>query len=346
MRIPIKNIWVGDYVLPDNEELCDVLNIDKERDYTLRELILEAAAHNNCNIKELFFIGHVAYAVCDNENYTETCEFIDLFLETCKDKYGELMFAKLVNCTDPYDRYYHPKRVEQPLFTSQDAVKKMIKNIRPGMKLVQKKKETQSNVYTSYKKERSWKSVVIPDSPQVSNTSPLTGATNSQIENIRLEVQQLRKMITDEKEKNKRKYEEFAESVKELRNEVRRNRNEQQNLSVAVHEAVELMKSAVKEIHALSKRTTDFEFKVQKHFCMIGKPIPPDEEETPNTDNQDKVMSENKRLRDDVILEEESLTHHEPKHNFNLQDSIKLDGKKRLYKIRPGQSMRDGQGYK
>ena len=106
------------------------------------------------------------------------------------------------------------------------------------------------------------------------------------------------------------------------------------------------MKSAVKEIHALNKRTSDFEFKVQKHFCIIGKPIPPDEENTPNTDNQDKIMSENKRSRDDVILEEESLTHHEPKNNFNVQDSIKLEGKKRLYKIRPGQSIRDGQVFK
>ena len=162
-------------------------------------------------------------------------------------------------------------------------------------------------MYTSYKKERSWKSVVIPDTPQISNTSPLTGATNSQIENIRNEVQELRKMFSEEKKNNKKKYEEIADSVEELKREVKRNRSEQQNLTQAVQEAVQFMKSAVDEIHALNRRTAEFEFKVHKHLCLTGNPIPNNPEEIELPDTQDQKMSENKRLRDDVILEEEDL---------------------------------------
>ena len=265
-----------------------------------------------------------------------------MFLDTCKNIYGEVTFAQNVNSVDPYDRYYHPKRVDQPFFTSQDAVSRMLTNIGPGMKLI-KRKETQKKLYTSYKKERSWKSVIVPDPVQVSNTSPLTGTTNSQIENIKNEVQELRKMLIEERMNNKKKYDEISKSVDELRREVKRNRSEQQNLTQVVREAVDFMRCAVGEMKELSKRTTEFEYKIQKHFCIIGKPIPSEQQEKDiETTIQDMEMSENKRLRDDRIIEEFEPTREEPQVLFP-HDTIKVDGKKRLYKIRPGQPMREGQ---
>ena len=103
------------------------------------------------------------------------------------------------------------------------------------------------------------------------------------------------------------------------------------------------MKCAVGEMKELTKRTTEFEYKIQKQFCIIGKPIPSEQLEKDIVPTiQDMEMSENKRLRDDRIIEEFEPTRDESQ-ILLPHDTMKIEGKKRLYKIRPGQPMREGQ---
>ena len=140
-RIAIRNIWVGDHVLPNNDSLLDALFLPKDRDYTLRELILESATENEVDIKDMYSNGHMAFIICDRKNYTVCCEFIDFLIDQCKQHYGEVQFAQLVKSSEPYDRRYHPKRAERPVFTSVSAVQSMIRNVNPGIKLLKKKRK-------------------------------------------------------------------------------------------------------------------------------------------------------------------------------------------------------------
>ena len=343
-RIAIRNVWVGDHVLPNNDSLLESLSLSLDRDYTLRELIMESATENDVDIKDIYSNGHMSFVICEKKSYTRTCEFVDFFIEQCKQKYGEIQFAELVKSSDPYDKRYHPRRAEQPVYTSGGAVQNMIDNVNPGIKLL-KKKEAQQKIYTSHKQEKTWKSVVISATAHESQTSPLTTDTNSKIETLRGEVQELKKLLFQEKERNMKKQETINANVEELRVEIQKYRKEHENLLMTVQDAVLSMTEALNEIRKTNRKTTEFEQRIQKHLNIIGKPLdesPNNDNFTPNKEIQDVRMSEQvKRSHTDRIIEEENLSpklHTQPTRN---KVENRTNEHKRLF-MKHGHSTKEG----
>ena len=340
-RIAIRNIWVGDHVLPNNDALLDALFLPKDRDYTLRELILESATENEVELKDMYSNGHMAFIICDSKNYTRCCEFIDYLIEQCKQHYGEVQFAQLVKSCDPYDRHFHPRRSERPVFTSQRAVQNMIKNVNPGIKLL-KKKEIQQRVYTSHKQEKSWKSVVIATTAhEESQTSPLTSDTNSKIESLKQEVQNLKDMLFEEKKNNMVKYEIINKSVDELKNEVRGYRAEQAKLLQTVRDAVESMKESLKEIKKTNERVDYFEQIIQnKHNENSPMEGITSDGNSSTTEKSSDVRTTEKMKRSyaDRILEEDNLSPIIHKPRSQLEN--KNNENKRVF-MKHGHSMRE-----
>ena len=82
-------MWVGDYALPENEELASALGIAPAR-YTFRGLLFAAAEAQKVDIKDFMVTGSRAHVICSNMKYTKTSDFVDVFLNICKEKYGEI----------------------------------------------------------------------------------------------------------------------------------------------------------------------------------------------------------------------------------------------------------------
>ena len=101
-------MWVGDYNLTESEELTDALGIEPNR-YTFRNLLFAAAEAQKVEIKDFTVAGSRAQVVCGNNRYTKTSDFVDTFLNICKEKYGEVYFARLMRCDCPEDPKRHPQ---------------------------------------------------------------------------------------------------------------------------------------------------------------------------------------------------------------------------------------------
>ena len=70
-KIMIKNMWVGDYYLTHNEELCEALGIENRR-YTFRQLVFATANSQKIEIKDFLVTGSRAYIVCDHSLFRES----------------------------------------------------------------------------------------------------------------------------------------------------------------------------------------------------------------------------------------------------------------------------------
>ena len=260
-RVAIKNMWVGDYRLWPKEELHEAMGVPHQ-DYTFRQLLLKAASLQKVEILDFYVSGSQAFVVCNNSNYTKTCDFIDVFLDICKEKYGEVDFAKQMRSVDPYDPKRHPIRVKRPVFTSTKGVDDMIRKIGPGVKLM-KIPTTTTKTFTSHRNERPWNQVVVTTSKTDTNTSPLTNDTNSRIKNLHEEVSQLRKIMDNNTQKNKEKIDMITETVEELKEGLKISIAQQEKMNQTVMEAISLIQKQMMEI-------TETQAKLQTMFLKMS----------------------------------------------------------------------------
>ena len=91
-RVTIKNMWVGDYVLPENKELFSALGVSPGK-FTLRKLLFEAAEAQKLEIKDFTVTGSRAHVICARSKFTKISDFVDVFLDTCKKGYGDIFFC-------------------------------------------------------------------------------------------------------------------------------------------------------------------------------------------------------------------------------------------------------------
>ena len=310
-RVAIKNMWVGDYNMWLNEELTAALDLPHKK-YTFRQMLLKTADKQNVDILDFYVSGSQAFVVCKTNDYTKTCDFVDIFLEICKEKYGEEDFAKQMRCTDPSDPKRHPTRVTRPVYTSQKGVDDMIRKIGPGVRLM-KVPNNIARPFTSHKNERPWNQVLITTSKTDTNTSPLTNDTNSKIKNLYEEVSQLRRTMDENMKKNKDKIDMITDTVEELKEGMKISIVQQEKMNQTVMEAINLMQKQMAEITATQAKLQTMFLKMSGVYTplKISQSTRPytqlrthemTNEDSTDEDSMDFSMTNLKRSREDRIL--------------------------------------------
>ena len=256
-KITIKNMWVADTVLPYNEGLLEALGLEKNVQYTLRELIINAAILNDYNRNDFFFSGYNAYLVTNQENYTEICTFIDRFIQLCEEYYGETEFATLLRSKDPQEARFRPQRSERPVYTSQAGVDELISNIGPKVRLLKQNteaKKTYTNVRQGNPKGRNW-AMVVSTSPQQSQTSPITlttGETKSRFENIERKLNELTNLYKKEKNDNDDKMKKITDDINMMKTDIRNTYETQQQNTRSIESLIKVMEEQKHEMDDLN----------------------------------------------------------------------------------------------
>ena len=158
--------------------------------------------------------------------------------------------------SDAFDTKRHPQRIERPVYTSTNAVDNMIRNIGPGIKLV-KNTESSSRTYTHYKQGRSWSQVLITPSKQETNTSPLTGDTESKIKNLHDEVSKLKHIMDEDRKRTNHQIEMLAETVSTLKDELRKSTEQQNRMSLSITKAIAALRNEVSEMKSEQTKTQE-----------------------------------------------------------------------------------------
>ena len=315
-RVAIKNMWVGDYNLWENEALYHALDIPNGR-YTFRQLLLGAADSQRINISDFYVAGSQAFIVCKNSDYTKICEFVDIFLAICKEKYGDENFAKQMRSVDPYDPKRHPTRVSRPIYTSTKGVDEMIKNVGNGVKLLKIPTNT-TKTFTSHRNERLWSHVLVSPSRQDSNTSPLTTDSDNKLRNLHEEVSQLKEAMDNRTKKNKEKIEMLTETVRELKDSLKMSMNQQEHMNNTIMEAMQPMQEQMSKITATQTKIQSMFLKMSGVYSPMKitqnefprtQPTSYDLtlEDTTDDDSMDFNMTNLKRSRDERIIDQTDL---------------------------------------
>ena len=312
-RVTIKNMWVGDYNLRHDDELLRAMGVTCQK-YSFRQLILEAAKQQRIDVRDFYVAGSQAHVVYNTTNFTKTCEFVDIFLEICKEKYGTTDFAKQMRFVDPTDERRHPVRVTRPIYTSSKGVDDMIRNIGNGIKLIKAPNKT-VKTFPSHKNERLWSQVLITPSRQDSNTSPLTNDTDSKIRNLHNEVNELKRIMENKTQKNKEKIEMLTETVTELKEGLKMSMIQQEQMNQTIMEAIGLMQRQMAEITAAQTKIQTMFAKMSGVYSPAyrqqdSQPItqPPytnnmNNEESSDEDDMDFNMTNLKRTREERVYD-------------------------------------------
>ena len=346
-KVTIKNMWVGDYSLWPKEELHSALGIPNDR-YTFRKLLLTAASKQRIDILDFYVAGSQAHVICKNSEYTKVCEFVDVFLTICKEKYGDVDFAKQMRCTDPYDQKRHPIRVTRPVYTSPKGVEEMIRKVGNGVRLM-KVPDNPVKTFTSHRNERLWSHVLVSPSRQDTNTSPLTTDTNSKIRNLHEEVAKLKETMENRTRKNKEKIDLLTETVCELKDSIKVSMSQQEQMNNTIMEAMQLMQRQMTEI-------TSTQTKIQAMFMKMGGVYTPlketarspprtqpctydlTHEDTTDDDSMDFNMTNLKRTRDERIIDQIDLKSTPTENTENTKGPMDTPERNNLSK-RPLKSM-------
>ena len=249
-------MWVADSILPHNEGLLQALRVDTHREYTLRELILEAAERNEYRIKDFFFSGYHAYLVTDQDDYTEVCDFIDEFIKFCEGYYGAIEFATMLRSKSPEEQRFRPQRYERPLYVSKEGVDELINDVGPKVRLLDRNKsakKTYTNVGNIATKNKNW-AMVVSTSPQQSQTSPITlttGETKSRFENIEKKLSELTDLYKKDKNENQTKMKKISDDMEEMKYNAQCNYEIQQNNARQIESLIQVMKEQKQEMDEL-----------------------------------------------------------------------------------------------
>ena len=217
----------------------------------------------------------------------------------------------------------------------------MINNVGPGIRLI-KRKDDKRKTYTNVRSNRPWNQVVVTPSKNDTNTSPLTGESNSKIEHLFEEVNSIRKEMEEERKRNRDKFENLADALLDFKDEFKLAMKHQQEVNNSILDTIGNINQQMKDMQQAQTKISNLLLKVSKVYTpnsgvsdsKLGTQeqlVAYDSGSTDSDENSmDFSMTDLKRSRERILEQEEIRTSklHNTDENTQEEKSKRLFNKK------------------